>query len=70
MIPYVGRVDPEVFFVGGVIQQLVEIRTHTQRLSVGLRESGLRGHGVLERELCEGLLFVREKLVDGRFSVG
>ena len=58
MISYVSGVDPEVFFVGGVIQQLVEIRTHTEGLSVGFQESGLRGHVVLERELCEGLLFV------------
>ena len=58
MIPYVSRVDPEVFFVGGVIQQLVEICTHTEGLGVGLRESGLRGHVVLEREFGEGLLFM------------
>ena len=31
----VGRVDSQVFFVGGVIQQLVEIRTHSERLGRG-----------------------------------
>lgn len=51
----VARVDPQVFFVGGVIQQLVEVRTHSERLGRG---SGLGWSVVLEREFGEGLLFV------------